>query len=290
MKDNLGLLIPKCVHHLVWETVMTDGKKYGQAGDDEPIDVEFSSGSRNIGVNSRVGGSQLGQVVFDPSGGETAEELFAAVEFADNPEPRCPCVLVLDTSGSMSGLAIDQLSQALKQFVHDVSADALAAKRLEIAVITCGGDVRVAHDFATVSHFVPPILMAGGDTPLGEAILRGLDLLESRKRNYRIGGVSYYRPWLIVLTDGAPTDDMNQATRRLQEGEATKSLVAFCFGTDTFDKATMARVFKRAPLTMRGACYREFFQWLSSSMQSVSHSRPGDQLQLQKPSDDWVID
>ena len=132
--------------------------------------------------------------------------------------------------------------------------------------------------------------MAGGDTPLGEAVERALDLIDNRKRNYRLGGVSYYRPWLILLTDGAPTDDMRQAARRLHESEATKSLVAFCFGTDTFDKERMAKVFPRAPLTMRGARYREFFQWLSASMASVSHSRPGDRLQLQKPSDDWVID
>jgi uncharacterized protein YegL len=132
--------------------------------------------------------------------------------------------------------------------------------------------------------------MAGGDTPLGSAIERGLDLIETRKRNYRLGGVSYYRPWLIVLTDGAPTDEMTNAARRLNEGEATKSLVAFCFGTDAFDKTKMAKVFPRTPMMMRGARYKEFFQWLSASMASVSHSRPGDRLQLQKPSDDWVID
>ena len=28
---------------------------------------------------------------------------FGAIEFAANPEPRCPCLLVLDTSASMAG-------------------------------------------------------------------------------------------------------------------------------------------------------------------------------------------
>lgn len=270
---------------------MNTRPKPGGQDDDEPIDVDFSPSAPNapnIGFHPSAG--TLGQVAFDPLGQMAPDELFAAVEFADNPEPRCPCVLVLDTSGSMAGLAMDQLNQALKQFVREVSADSLAAKRLELAVVSCGGDVRVAHDFATVNQFVPPILMAGGDTPLGAAVERGLELIENRKRNYRLGGVSYYRPWLIVLTDGEPTDDMQQAARRLNEAEATKSLVAFCFGTDQFDKAKMARVFPRTPMMMRGARYREFFQWLSASMASVSHSRPGDRLQLQKPSDDWVID
>jgi uncharacterized protein YegL len=259
--------------------------------DEDPIDVDFSPvtpGSGRIGFHPATG--SLGQVAFDPNQGTSADDLFAAVEFADNPEPRCPCVLVLDTSGSMAGEPVAQLNEALCQFVREVSADILAAKRLELAVVSCGGDVRVAHDFTTVNQFVPPILMAGGDTPLGSAIERGLDLIETRKRNYRLGGVSYYRPWLIVLTDGAPTDEMSQAARRLNEAEAAKSLVAFCFGTDTFDKSKMTKVFPRTPMMMRGARYREFFQWLSASMASVSHSRPGDRLQLQKPSDDWVID
>lgn len=257
-------------------------------GDEEPIDVEFLPNANAKPAANALRPRGVGQVVFEPA--QTEEDLFAAVEFADNPEPRCPCVLVLDISGSMAGVPIDQLNQALKQFVQEVAQDALAAKRLELAVVSCGGDVRVIHDFATVSQFVPPILIAGGDTPLGSAIEKAVELVERRKRNYRLGGVSYYRPWLVVLTDGAPTDDVGQAARLLHEGEAVKSLVAFCFGTDTFDKAVMSRVFPRQPLTMRGARFQEFFRWLSASMASVSHSRPGDRLQLNKPSDDWVID
>jgi uncharacterized protein with von Willebrand factor type A (vWA) domain len=36
---------------------------------------------------------------------------FDGVEFAENPEPRCPCVLLLDTSNSMSGKRIDELNK-----------------------------------------------------------------------------------------------------------------------------------------------------------------------------------
>ncbi|MCE3202317.1 hypothetical protein [Paenibacillus sonchi] len=32
-----------------------------------------------------------------------------AVEFAENPEPRCPCILLLDTSYSMQGEGIKEL-------------------------------------------------------------------------------------------------------------------------------------------------------------------------------------
>lgn len=34
-------------------------------------------------------------------------------EFTDNPDPRCACVLLLDTSSSMSGAPIAALNQGL---------------------------------------------------------------------------------------------------------------------------------------------------------------------------------
>ena len=38
---------------------------------------------------------------------------FDAAEFAENPEPRVPCVLLLDTSGSMTGKPIAELNEGL---------------------------------------------------------------------------------------------------------------------------------------------------------------------------------
>lgn len=38
---------------------------------------------------------------------------FGEDNFADNPEPRCPCLLLLDVSGSMQGRPLDQLNQGL---------------------------------------------------------------------------------------------------------------------------------------------------------------------------------
>ena len=35
---------------------------------------------------------------------------FATSDFASNPEPRCPCILLLDVSGSMSGRPINELN------------------------------------------------------------------------------------------------------------------------------------------------------------------------------------
>jgi hypothetical protein len=40
---------------------------------------------------------------------------FTFSEFADNPEPRCACLLLLDTSGSMGGAPIRELNAGLQE-------------------------------------------------------------------------------------------------------------------------------------------------------------------------------
>ena len=45
---------------------------------------------------------------------------FKGIEFADNPEPRCPCVLLLDTTGSMTGSKIAQLNAGLQSFAEEL--------------------------------------------------------------------------------------------------------------------------------------------------------------------------
>src|SRR5262245_29743611 len=132
----------------------------------------------------------------------------ASIEFADNPEPRCACVLLLDTSGSMNGAPINELNRAMVEFKNALAKDAQASARVEVAVVTFGeGGVAVAQDFVSAGDFQPPTLVAGGTTPLGDGLNQALDLVSNRKATYKANAVDYYRPWIILITDGAPTDD-----------------------------------------------------------------------------------
>src|SRR5438270_313852 len=63
---------------------------------------------------------------------------FGADSFADNPEPRAPCVLLLDTSRSMEGERIAQLNEGLLALKEHLEADDLARKRVELAIVTFG--------------------------------------------------------------------------------------------------------------------------------------------------------
>lgn len=209
---------------------------------------------------------------------------FNRVEFASNPEPRCPCILLLDTSGSMGGDPIKELNAGLRQFTDELTKDSLAALRVEVAIITFG-PVRVNQDFVTVGQFTPPHLNASGDTPMGEAIDKALDMLADRKLLYKQTGLSHFRPWIFLITDGAPTDDWQNAAKRVHDAEANKKVAFFAVGVNDANMGTLARIsVTRQPLRLKGLMFREMFLWLSSSLRDISRTEPDmEEPPLQTP-------
>ena len=206
------------------------------------------------------------------------------VEFAENPEPRCPCVLLLDTSGSMHGQAIDALNEGLWVFKLEVCKDPLAARRVEVAVVTFDDRVRVAQPFIGIEDFEPPVLTAQGLTHMGAAINTALDLIQLRKRQYKANGITYYRPWVFMITDGEPQGEPDEivahAARRVREDEAQKHVAFFAVGVEGANLERLRGIAARQPVRLKGLNFRELFVWLSSSMQAVAQSKPDEQVPL----------
>lgn len=242
---------------------------------------------------------------------------FDQAEFAENPEPRCPVVLVLDTSGSMQGKAIAEMNEGLRAFAAAIQADRLASLRVEVAVIAFGGKVRaldvrsmqegdnkeivqfnpfglairpkvneVPFDanqaFVTADQFMPPALDANGETPLGEAVSRALALLRDRKEIYKQNGLDYFRPWIFTITDGRPTDKGWEAVaEQVRQEEARKGVIFYGVGVEGADLDTLSRFSPSRPaLKLKGLAFNELFTWLSKSLSAIAHSRPGEQAPL----------
>jgi uncharacterized protein YegL len=218
------------------------------------------------------------------------KKLEESVEFMENPEPRCPCVLLLDTSGSMHGNPIDALNQGLVVFQNDLMKDRLASLRVEVAVVTFDSEIKIVRDFVTAGQFQPPVLIAQGLTRMGAGIHQALDMIQSRKEQYRQNGISYYRPWVFMITDGEPQGEedeiVEKAAKRIQEDENNKRVAFFAVGVESANMERLKKIVVRTPVKLIGLNFVEMFVWLSKSTQAVSHSKL-DEKQIALPPAGW---
>lgn len=213
------------------------------------------------------------------------------VEIANPQQPHCPTVLLLDISGSMQGENINALNEGVKAFKKEVEKDELASKRVDLAIITFGETSQLMQDFTSIEEFDPPTFTADGLTPMGEAILKGIEIVEQRKQQYKQNGIDYFRPWIFMITDGEPTDmqrgdrKWNDVVNSVQEGESNKKFMFFAVAVDPANTEILAEIAppSRKPVRLKGLAFRELFSWLSKSMSAVSASNPGEQVALESP-------
>ena len=222
----------------------------------------------------------------------TTELIPDEIQFAENPETRCPCVLVVDVSSSMYGNKINQLNSGIATFADELKADQLASLRTEVAIVTFGSHAEMAQDFVTADQFSPPTLVANGITMMSQGVNLALNKIEERKQMYRDNGIDYYRPWLFLLTDGAPTEEeevVNAMAERLKSADGDKRVAAFSVGVQGADMDLLTQISPRRPLMLKGLEFSSMFVWLSQSMSRVSRSRTDDEITLDTDGlQDWA--
>lgn len=206
-------------------------------------------------------------------------------DLIQNPTPRCTCILVLDVSSSMDGNKIRLLNDAVDQFIREIQEDDFASQAIELGVVTFGDVAEVALPIVPI-HAVEGHrpLVAEGMTAMGAGVNVALAELDSRKESYKKTGVSYYQPWLVLMSDGEPTDDNWQdVARRSQQLAEDGKVVILSVGIGSEANLITLSAFSRNGWPARplaGLKFKEFFKWLSASMASVSRSIPGDKVPL----------
>jgi len=197
-----------------------------------------------------------------------------------NLEPRCPIILLLDTSGSMTGEPIEELNAGISILKEEVDLDPIAQKRVEVGLITFGGQVEVVQDLVTIDNFRPITLKAEGNSVTGEAIEKAIALLENRQNEYTEKSLSYYRPWIFLISDGEPTDKWEHTAQKLQQAQQNNQLVFFAVGVNDADMNILEKIGNKQALKLKGLKFQELFKWLSNSLLKISNSIIGDEVAL----------
>ena len=222
----------------------------------------------------------------------------ASVDYVNNPNQRTPCVLILDASYSMSMAQksgkrpIDALNDGLKSLEIELKKDPSALTRVQLSIISVGGkknDASILMEWTDVVNFEAFNLVPEGNTPLAEGLILGLKTLEEAKKNLSNAGISYTRPWMMVISDGEPTSDdvlWNKAIAECNKAQSERKVEIFSIAVEGASIEKLTQVSTRPVNTLDGLKFNELFVWLSKSLSAASKSRPGDNLNLPS-TDTW---
>ena len=214
-----------------------------------------------------------------------------SAEAAENYEQKCLCVLVLDVSGSMSGEPIQELNKGLQDFYQEIDKDNTTRQRLEVSLITFSHIVNTVQEPALVENFTMPTLSASGSTAMVTAVNHAIDKVAARKQWYKDTNQAYYRPWIILMTDGEPDSDQDAAglAQRIKQDVAAKKYAFLPIGVEGAKMSILKQIESGIPaMKLQGTKFSSFFKWLSASMGTVVSAEEGQQVDLSAGAEDWM--
>lgn len=209
------------------------------------------------------------------------------VETPENYEQKCLCVLALDVSGSMAGNAIDQLNQGLLDFQKELQNDFTASQRIEVAIVTFGSTVDAIVKPTLSADFTMPKLTTSGTTKLVDGVRMAINIVEDRKKWYKSTGQAYYRPWIMLITDGEPDSDqdVNGLSNEIKTKVDDKGFLFYAVGVENYNHNKLSQICHPStpPMPLNGLAFNDLFKWLSASIAMVSKSTEGQMLALPSP-------
>ena len=214
-----------------------------------------------------------------------------SAETAQNYEQKCLCVLVLDTSGSMFGNPIKELNAGLCGFLGEIDDDETTRQRLEVAIFSFNSTSTLIQEPALIDNIAFSELRAMGSTVMVTAVKDAIQLVEDRKNWYKATGQKYYRPWIILMTDGEPDDDqdVDYLASVIKRDTEAKKYVFLPIGVQGANMKVLKRIQGTIPpMMLQGTKFSAFFKWLSASMGTVVKAEAGVNVDLSAGADAWM--
>ena len=233
-------------------------------------------------------------------------------ESAENYEQKCLCVLVLDVSGSMREIVddsnvkltgetvyvdgarynivtggvskMDLLNEGLRDFYNEICSDETTSQRLELCIVTFNDNVKVEQEPALPENVILPELFGDGETALADAVNEAIDIVDARKKWYKQTGQKYYRPWIILMTDGEPNagQDIDTLAARIKADTAEKRYAFLPVGVEGANMEVLQKIAGEGmgAAKLKGMRFAQFFKWLSASMGTVTKAENGQTVNM----------
>lgn len=189
-------------------------------------------------------------------------------------QARMPLMFLLDTSASASPF-ISQLTSGLNRFKSEVSQNAQAVSILDVSIIEFHDSPYVLQPYFPVAEMKPVRLIAGGPSIYSAAIQKALSMAEDYTRTK----VNFYKPWIIMITNGGPADDISAVAGVVQSLQQADKLRFMALGTQDYDAVSLKRL-TDVVFRQDGDDYTSFFNWISKCMWAIAKTSPGEKPQL----------
>lgn len=221
---------------------------------------------------------------------EILDSISFSGEAAQNYETKCHCVLVLDVSGSMEGKPIQDLNQGLRVFKEAVMKDETTKQRLELSIITFADIPELIQRPDLVENITMPTLEATYTTAMVDAIEMAIKVVEERKVWYKETGQHYYRPIIVMITDGVPNEDqdIDGMSVRIKQDIANKHYSLIPIAVEGADLKVLKDLTGIDPLKLKDTNFENFFKWLSNSVGAVTKANPGEKVTMTQGLDSWL--
>lgn len=212
-----------------------------------------------------------------------------------NGEEKTLCVFLLDNSGSMgssvngSGQSkIAALNDGLQQFYNDILTDESKSQKIEVAVISFESIVRYLQKPALAQDFTMPVLQAMGGTDMVGGVKKAMEVVSDRKAYWVQHGISYKRPWIIMITDGyANVDSIKD---QVKKEAADKHFFFLPIAVDdAADMNVLNSLATDKAFKLGAHKFSEFFEWLSNSIGTIANAEGGSNVKLENPYETFAV-
>ena len=203
-----------------------------------------------------------------------------------------PVIIAVDRSGSMGANGkIEALNIALKDFINSIKDEDNNKAEIQIALYSFGGESATCDiTLAPISIVNVQTYQAQGRTPMGGAFKMVKELIEDK---IQIPSRSY-KPTIVLLTDGIPTDDFLVPMNNLiNDGRSSKAFrIAMAIGDDA-DHNMLSKFVSSPEYLVLGESARDirkFFRFVTMSVTQRMKSQTPDMQQIPQMPDDDTLD
>jgi uncharacterized protein YegL len=187
---------------------------------------------------------------------------------------RLPIFLLIDVSESMVGVNHYKLEEGLQTITTTLRQDPYALETAFLSVIVFAGRARTIVPLTDIATFYPPELPIGGGTSLGVALNHLMDEIDKSVKRSSDNQKGDWKPIIFLLTDGHPTDKVNEAIDRWNKFYSKNaSIIAISIG-DGADNTLLKQITEEIIIFdhSKPDAFSKLINWVSDSIRSQSRT------------------